>query len=315
MKRALGLAVSSSGGIRDLPSEQGSAKHLAQEGQGSLVSGHLWKRTWEASAIEKRLRGAMIAATLLVIPDLIMEEQPLRGSWHRAAQLGDWLIWLVFLLEFAAVMMFAVDRRSWLRSYPLAVAMLVFTPPFAPAAIQGLRAFRLLRLLRVARGFQLLSNLLTLEGLKYVAALVVFIVLGGGTIFADVESHAGVHISTWTGIWWAIGTVSTEGTNIEISTDAGRAISIVLMLAGIGAFSILTAAISQRFIASRAIPRVEALGRGEAVILARLDEIASRLDEFDAARDGLTVQSVRERITDSRAIPEQTGDAAHQANG
>ena len=255
----------------------------------------------------------MIAATLLVIPDLIMEEQPLRGSWHRAAQYGDWLIWLVFLTEFAAIMMFAVDRRSWLRNYPLAVAMLVLTPPFAPAAIQGLRAFRLLRLLRVARGFQLLSNLLTLEGLKYVAALVVFLVLGGGTIFADVESHAGIHISTWTGIWWAIGTVSTEGTNIEATTDAGRAIAIVLMLTGMGAFGILTAAISQRFIASRAIPRMESLGQGENAIMARLDEIVKRLDGLETARpDIVPVQNIRERITDIHTEPERINEALRQ---
>jgi len=296
-----------------VPAEPNNAQHLDVNSTTSFWNGRLWAREMEASAIEARLRGLMIAATLLVIPDLIMEEQPLQGSWHRLAQYGDWLIWLVFLIEFAAIMMFAADRRSWLRNYPLAVAMLVLTPPFAPATIQGLRAFRLLRLLRVARGFQLLSSLLTLEGLKYVAALVVFIVLGGGTIFADVESHAGIHISTWTGIWWAIGTVSTEGTNIEATTDAGRAIAIVLMLTGMGAFGILTAAISQRFIASRAIPRVEALGRGESAILARLDEIASRLDGLEIAHgDLIPAETVRERITDSHTAPERLGEALHR---
>jgi hypothetical protein len=33
----------------------------------------------------------MIVATLLVIPDLILEEQPLRASWHRVAVIGDWV--------------------------------------------------------------------------------------------------------------------------------------------------------------------------------------------------------------------------------
>jgi voltage-gated potassium channel len=271
-------------------------------------TGNFWRDRprWSASLIETRLRALMIAATLLVIPDLIMEEQPLRTSWHLAAQIGDWLIWLVFLVEFTAIMMFAVDRRTWLRSYPLAIGMLVLTPPFAPAAIQSLRAFRLLRLLRVARGFELLSKLLTLEGLKYAAALVVFLVVGGGTVFADVESHAGTHISTWTGIWWAIGTVSTEGTHIEAATDAGRAIAIVLMLTGMGAFGILTAAISQRFIASRAIPRAEALNQGEVAILARLDEIASRLDGLEATRPWPVepLAGARQRITDTGTGPD-----------
>jgi voltage-gated potassium channel len=264
--------------------EPGGTERIDAETVSRLWSGGLWARRWKAQAIEARLRVLMIAATVLVIPDLVLEEQPLRGSWHLTAQIGDWLIWLVFLVEAASILLFAADWRSWLRSYPLAVAMLILTPPFAPAAVQGLRAFRLLRLLRVARGFQLLSHLLTLDGLKYVAALVISLIVGGGTIFADVESHAGAHMSTWTGIWWAIGTVSTEGTQIEPITDAGRAIAIVLMLAGMGAFGILTAAVCQRFVASRATPRVEAIGRSETNILARLDEIADRLKALEHAQ-------------------------------
>jgi hypothetical protein len=269
----------------------------------------------EASAIEARLRTLMIAATLLVIPDLIMEEQPLRGSWHLAAQVGDWLIWLVFLGEFAAIMLLATDWRTWLRDSPLTVSMLILTPPFAPTAVQGLRAFRLLRLLRVARGFQLLSKLLTLDGLKYVAALVVFLIIGGGTVFADVQSHTGTHVSTWTGIWWAIGTVSTEGTNIEATTDAGRAIAIVLMLAGMGAFGILTAAVCQRFVASRAIPRPEAIDRSETAILARLDEIVRRLDGLEATQVKVAAASPtsRQSILSNPVPNERTSDvAAHE---
>jgi hypothetical protein len=110
--------------------------------------------------------------------------------------------------------------------------MLVLTPPFAPVAIQALRVFRLLRLLRVARGFQLMSKLLTLEGLKYVMAIAVFLVVGGGTVFAGVESSVGPHVSTWDGIWWAVGTATTEGSNIPVTTNAGRAIAITLMQRG-----------------------------------------------------------------------------------
>ncbi len=129
--------------------------------------------------------------------------------------------------------------------------------------------------------FQLFSKLLTLEGLKYVIALAIFLVIGGGTIFADVQSHVGDHVSTWEGIWWAVETVSTEGTHIEATTNAARATSIVLMLTGIGVFSILTGAVSQHFIANRAVPRANELSQGENVILTRLDEIATRLDKIE----------------------------------
>ncbi len=180
--------------------------------------------------------------------------------------------------------------------------MLVLTPPFAPPAIQALRLFRLLRLLRVARGFQLLSNLFTLDGLKYVAALAVSLVIGGGVAFADVQSRAGDHVSTWDGIWWAIGTISTEGSHLEATTDATRAISIVLMLAGIGLFSILTGAVAQQFLAKRSIGLATELSDGEKAIMARLDDLAARLEGFETARatDDLLPNTSARRITGGR---------------
>jgi voltage-gated potassium channel len=267
-----------------LSTEEPQIQRLDSAHAADYAAGRAWTRRWEAAAIDARMRAVMIVATLLVIPDLILEEQPLRASWHRVAVIGDWVIWLVFLVELIAIMAFARDWRSWLRRYPLAPAMLILTPPFAPAAIQALRVFRLLRLLRVARGFELLSKLLTLDGLKYAMALAVFLVVGGGAVFASVESHVGHPVSTWEGIWWAVGTVSTEGSKVEVSTDAGKAIAIVLMLTGIGVFSLLTGAISQHFIASRAIPRAAELSEGEKAIMARLDELTTRLAGIETAR-------------------------------
>jgi voltage-gated potassium channel len=277
-----------------LSTEEPQIQQLDSAHSADYAIGRAWTRRWEAAAIDARMRAAMIVATLLVIPDLILEEQPLRTSWHRVAVIGDWVIWLVFLVELLAIMIFARDWRSWLRSYPLAPAMLILTPPFAPAAVQALRVFRLLRLLRVARGFELLSKLLTLDGLKYAVALAVFLVIGGGTVFASVETHVGHRVSTWDGIWWAIGTVSTEGTNIEATTAAGRAIAIVLMLTGIGVFALLTGAVSQHFIASRAIPRVAELSEGEKAIMARLDELAVRLAGIERGRSEGTADAMSE---------------------
>jgi voltage-gated potassium channel len=243
-------------------------------------------RSTTAAAVDARLRVPLTIAALLVIPDLIVEEQPLRESWHRVALLANWAIWLAFLIEFAAIVLLASDWRAWMRKYPLALPMLVLTPPFAPGPIQALRAFRLLRLLRVARGFQFISKeLLTLDGVRYVAALAVFLVLGGGVAFAQVETTTVRHVSNWDGIWWAIGFVTTNGQSSTVHTDAGRAIAIVLMLTGIGVFSVLTAAVAQRFVASRAVPEVEAeearIGAGDRAIMARLDELSTRLRELE----------------------------------
>jgi hypothetical protein len=245
-------------------------------------------RCTTADVVDARLRVPLTIAAVLVIPDLILEEQPLRESWHTVAVVGNWVIWLAFLAEFAAIVLLATDWRDWIREYPLALPMLILTPPFAPAAIQGLRAFRVLRLLRVARGFQFLSKgLLSLDGVRYVAALAVFLVLGGGVALAEVEATATRHVSEWDGIWWAIGFVTTNGEASNVHTDAGRMISIVLMLVGIGVFAVLTAAIAQRFVASREEPQAEAeaarISAGERAIMSRLDELSARLVELEPA--------------------------------
>ncbi|HEX4484588.1 MAG TPA: ion channel [Solirubrobacteraceae bacterium] len=239
-----------------------------------------------AAAVDARLRIPLTIAALLVIPDLVLEEQPLRESWHTLAVVVNWGIWLAFLIEFAAIVLLASDWRAWMRKYPLALPMLILTPPFAPGPIQALRAFRLLRLLRVARGFQFISKeLLTLEGVRYVAAVAVFLVLGGGVALAQVETTAARHVSDWDGIWSAVGFVTTNGQGSTVHTDAGRAIAIVLMLTGIAVFSVLTAAVAQRFVASGAAPAAEAeealISSGERAIMARLEELSTRLHELE----------------------------------
>ena len=245
-------------------------------------------RSSTAAAVDARLRIPLAIAALLVIPDLILEEQPLHDTWHTVAVVGNWAIWLAFFAELAAILTLASDWRAWMRKYPLALPMLILTPPFAPGAIQALRAFRLLRLLRVARGFQFVSKeLLSLDGVRYVAAVAVFLVLGGGVALAQVETTAARHVSSWDGIWWAIGFVTTNGESANVHTDSGRAIAIVLMLTGIGVFSVITAAIAQRFVASREVPEARAeaalISAGEQAIMERLDELSARVRTVEPA--------------------------------
>jgi voltage-gated potassium channel len=228
-----------------------------------------------ATEIDRRLRVPILIAAALVIPDLVLEQQPLAADWHTVAVIGDWAVWLVFVLEFALVMTLAHDRRAWLARYPLAPLVIVLTPPFAPAVVQGLRAFRLLRLVRVGRGLELISGHLTLEGIRYVAAVAVFLIVGGGAVFSGVESRVGHHVSTWDGIWWAVGTASTSGSDVPITTNAGRAIAIVLMVVGIGLFSMLTGALASHFVSLGGGER--RLTAGEEAIIERLEEVSRRL--------------------------------------
>src|SRR5207247_3085474 len=106
----------------------------------------------------------------------------------------------------------------------------------------AIRAFRLLRVLRLMRIAPLTRRLFSLEGLRYVGLLTVLTALGGGAAFAAVENRR-----TWDGVWWAIVTMTTVGYgDIPVGTDLGRLIGIMIMLVGIGSLPILTGAIPPR---------------------------------------------------------------------
>jgi voltage-gated potassium channel len=164
------------------------------------------------------------------------------------------------------------DRGRWLRDHPLEVAIVVLTPPFAPASLQAARVFRLLRLLLLLRLAVLARRLLSTEGVRDAAVFALLIVLGGGAAYAAVESEQ--HMSAWDGVWWAVTTVTTVGYGeFTPETDAGRVIAIIVMVVGIGFVALLTAAAAERFIRHRAEPvddRIEGMD-------ARLSALEDRL--------------------------------------
>jgi hypothetical protein len=106
--------------------------------------------------MERRFRVPIIIAALLVIPVLILQSITIHGGalpapWSILADVGNWVIWLTFLTETVAMLAVVSDRRAWLRGHVLDVAIVILTPPVAPAAIQSMRLLRLLRLVRLAR--------------------------------------------------------------------------------------------------------------------------------------------------------------------
>jgi voltage-gated potassium channel Kch len=81
------------------------------------------------------------------------------------------------------------------------------------------------------------------------------------------------------GLWWSIQTITTVGYGDDVpSRTEGRIVASVIMIAGIGLLSVVTATITAAFVeGARA-----RLGRGrDDEILKRLEQIDKRLDELD----------------------------------
>jgi voltage-gated potassium channel len=238
------------------------------------------ERQARAERIQERLEWPVVAAALLTIPILIIQESEFSEPWETIATILNWATWLVFLIEAVVMLSVVPDRRRWLRHHLIDLAVVIITPPFAPQAWQNGRLFRLIRLLRLVRVASL-RRLLSLEGMKYAAAVAVGTVIVGGAVFASVEetNEHGV-ITTWGGIWWAISTVTTVGYgDIYPEGTAGRIIAITIMLVGIGFVALLTAFIADRFINVQADTEAK-----EGLILAELRAITARLDRLESAR-------------------------------
>jgi voltage-gated potassium channel len=225
-----------------------------------------------SSRIAARLELPLLVAALLTVPAIALEQSHVSSPWDSVATALNWVIWTTFVADVVVMLHVVPDRRAWLRSHPLELAIVVLTPPFMPASLQAARVFRLLRLLRLVKGAAIARRLLSTEGVRDAAVLAAVTVLGGGAAFAAVEKTQ--HLSVWDGVWWAMSTVTTVGYgDLAPKTTGGRVIAMAVMLVGIGFIAVLTAAAAERFIRNQR--------REEQRIERRLDEILRRLDSIE----------------------------------
>jgi voltage-gated potassium channel len=198
--------------------------------------------------VERLMEPFVLVAALLTIPLIAIQESHSGGAFEAIAEFLNWATWLVFATELVLLLAVVPDRKRYLRRRPLDLVIVVLSPPVLPASLQGIRAIRSLRLLRLLRLAQLSRDLFSLEGLRYASVLALLTVIAGGASFVAFERHA-QHLSTWDGVYWAVTTMTTLGSNIEPTTVGAKIVSVVILLVGISFVAMLTGAIAQRFLA------------------------------------------------------------------
>ena len=234
--------------------------------------------------VARRFEPWLLIAALLVIPTIVVEQSEVAAPWSTIAAALNWVIWLAFLAEAVTMLMVVPSRSTWLRKHPVEVVIVVLTPPFLPALLQGLRVARLLRLarvLRVARVATSSKRLFTLDGLRWAGLVGLLVVLGGGAAFTAVENNQS--LSAWDGVWWAFTTATTVGYgDIYPKTDAGRVIAMLVMSTGIGLIALFTGAIAERFIGTDVVRVAAEVEADEAAILQEVTEIQTRLARLES---------------------------------
>jgi voltage-gated potassium channel len=225
--------------------------------------------------IARRLEPYLIVATLLVVPVLVLQRSDVPEPWHTVAVVMDWLIWLAFVAELVIMLAVVPNRRHWLATHPLDVAIVIFTPPFASALLQSFRLLRLPRLLRLVRLAFVMRGAFSLAGVRYAALLAALTAVAGGEAFATAEK-----VPAGDGLYWSLTTMTTVGYgDVTPDTTTGKVVAIIVMLVGIGFIAVITGAIAQRFIA----PQEDAIQSGERELHDKLDALAERLDRMEAA--------------------------------
>jgi voltage-gated potassium channel len=236
-----------------------------------------------AEAFERFSRavdGPMTVLALMMIPLIVVPlAVDLSSATERAFLAIDYLIWAVFAAEYAIKLYLAPNRRRFIL-HNIPDLIIVVVPMLRPLRV--MRSARLLRLLRLTRlvafsveGLGEVRGILRHRGLNWVLLIVLALNLIAAAAVVEFErGNPQANIDSYPdALWWAVTTITTVGYGDRFPmSPAGRGVAVVLMIAGIAVFGVLTATIAAYFVEQKA----------EEDLAGRLDQIAKRLDRIEA---------------------------------
>lgn len=185
---------------------------------------------------------------LLLIPVLVLEETSRDPGVAAFATIANAAIWSAFALDYAIDLWRAADRRGHIGRHWADLALIVVSPPLlVPPEAQALRALRALRLLRaftiVGVVLERLGRPLTRQAALAIVGVLALVVLAGGVLIVAAEPASFRTVTQ--GYAWAVSTLVTAGhTTPEPATGAGRAISTLIVVMGLGTFAALAASVA-----------------------------------------------------------------------
>ena len=205
---------------------------------------------------------------------------------HFLALLTDWLVWGVFTTELAVMLVLVRDRWRYLRTNWLSVLIVLTGMSVLWGRESYFGALRMLRLLLIVPILVNLSGtvrrILVQNHLGATLLLVFLFTIMAGLLVAGIDP---AFRDVWDGIWWAWVTVSTVGYgDIVPETAAGRAFGSLLILVGVGFFSLITANFAAFFVSQEEAEvkeKEEVLEEEEHSLLIRVGEIEQRLARME----------------------------------
>jgi len=242
-----------------------------------------WEQT-ESGRVRTPFEPLVLVATLAMIPVLILQADATSAGWKSFAEVANWLIWAVFAVEIAFVLVVAPRKRAALRAHWLDAAIVIVTLPAYGRLLSSLRLVRLIRLLRLLRAGVIVSRALQAErrltsanAFRFAALATIFLTVIAGAVQATIDTAD--FKTFWDGIWWAVVTVTTVGYgDVYPTTVAGRIVATVLMFTGIGFLAVLTATVASRFVKEERRDETSEITDALARIEAEIAALKARLD-------------------------------------
>ncbi len=195
-----------------------------------------------ARRLGQRLEWPMLGVALWILVEWYLGAKGLSTPFIET--LTNWLVWLAFAVELG-LLAWAVDDRwrylrgNWLNVVIVLVGVVVLWMDSTPYQAL-LRSLRLLIALEVLFNLsRTLQELLRRNNLGITLLVSLLVTAVAGLLAAGIDPGIA---NPFEGLWWAWVTVTTVGYgDVVPTTPAGRVLGSMLILLGVGLFSILTA--------------------------------------------------------------------------
>lgn len=224
----------------------------------------------QRSSLLRRLESALeLPMAVLGLVWLLLLVLEFTGREQRGLVIAGYVIWGLFVADFALKLALAPDRRRFLKRNVLTLVSLALP---ALRGLRVLRSFRLLRAARAVRGVRLLRLITSLNrgmrslggtlrrrGFGYVMLLTLVVALAGaaGMLAFERETPMGSRALADYGdaLWWTAMILVTMGSDYWPVSAEGRVLCLLLAVYGFTVFGYLTATLASFFVLRDAAPR------------------------------------------------------------
>jgi voltage-gated potassium channel len=201
------------------------------------------------TSVQRWEKRAEIPLLLLALAFLIAYAWPvldprLDADLRTMLEVASWTVWVAFVLDFAARLYLAEERRRYAGSHWYDIALI---------CLPMLRPLRLLRLLALARILnRSATGSLVGKVSTYVGGTALMALGLGALAVLDAEQDAkDANITTFgDALWWSATTVTTVGYGDHFPvTTTGRLVAVALMLVGIACIGAITGGVAAWLVA------------------------------------------------------------------